>query len=58
MHTVIVHHADGECSSECSYLTRTDALYHAERLADFLHPNEFVCVDGFAIRGRRPIIVD
>lgn len=54
-HTIIIYHCDGECSNEGTYLTRTDALYHAERIADYLTPNESVSVDGFTIRGRHPV---
>ena len=54
MHEVIVHHADGECSTEGSFQYRDTAMWHAIRLAENLDARrEWIQVCGFIVRGRK-----
>ncbi len=53
-HDVIVHHADGECSTEGSFEYRDVAMWHAIRLAENLDARrEWVMVCGHIVKGRK-----
>ncbi len=54
MHYVIVHHWDGECSTEGQYETKQEAILAAERIAKTLIKGiEYVRTCGYVMPGQR-----
>lgn len=57
-HTVIVHHADGECSTEGTHQYRDSAMWHAINLAENLERGkEWVMVLGLIVQGRKISVI-
>jgi hypothetical protein len=52
-HAVIVHHADGECSTEGEFEHRDMAVLAATLIAEKLDKREFVTVLGYTFQGKR-----
>jgi hypothetical protein len=53
MHYVIIHHVDGECSTEGRYDTKHEAIVAAERIAKSLHNREYAFTCGYIMPGQR-----
>jgi hypothetical protein len=54
MHYVIIHHADGECSTEGQYDTKHEAIVAAEVIAKQLYKGrEYAFTCGYIMPGQR-----
>jgi hypothetical protein len=51
-HDIIVHHLDGECSTEGSFEHRDMAILAATKIAETLDSRESVSVCGYTMRGK------